>query len=342
MKLKKIMSSILALITTISLMTTLTIFSQETDTDIATETAITAETSDEGAVTDTTEPSDVKPETTLPNYEEHDCYYLIYDTQGYEASDILEPRLLVRGYEIVISRASIYREGYTNYAWTDGENVYLNGDTFIMPEHNVTLTPLYHKFYTVKYTAGDYDGISGHTEVSFDRYETFVFDLANSTRFSRAGYNLTYWMDVETKEKYQPISQYKMPSRDVVLEAVWEPITYKILFSSNTPIRDSFNVAGTYGTEITLPLNRFKYEGYKFVGWTYGSKVYKAGEKFTVPSVMPGLSLSLKATWEPTNGVEEPNVNAFNHIALKQQIGKGEVTAESIKQSKAFLLNRKD
>ena len=37
-----------------------------------------------------------------------------------------------------------------------------------------------------------------------------------------------------------------MPSRDVVLEAVWEPITYNIMFSSNTPVRESFTVAGTY------------------------------------------------------------------------------------------------
>lgn len=346
MKLKKVMSTILALTLAISLMTTLTTFSQETEeTDTIIETTITTETPDEGTVTDvteTTEPDDVNPETTLPNYEDFDCYYLIYDTLGYEASDILEPALIVKGTELIISRVAIYREGYANYAWTDGENIYLNGGDFVMPEHNVTLTPLYHKFYTVTYTAGDYEGISGHTEVSFDRYETFTFDLANSSRFSRAGYNLTHWIDIETNEKYSPISQYKMPSRDVTLEAVWAPITYNILFSSNTPIRDSFTVAGTCGTEITLPLNRFKYEGYKFVGWTYGSQLYKAGDKFTVPSVMPGLSLSLKASWESTNGVEEPIVNAFNLIALKQQIGKGEVTAESIRQSKAFLLNCKE
>ncbi len=346
MKLKKIMSTILTLTLAISLMTTLTTFSQETDeTDTIIETAITTETSDDGTVTDvteTTEPDDVTPETTLPNFEDFDCYYLIYDTLGYEASDILEPILIVKDTELIISRAAIYRDGYANYAWTDGENIYLNGGDFVMPEHNVTLTPLFHKFYTVTYSAGDYEGISGHTKVAFDRYETFTFDLANSSRFSRAGYNLTHWIDVDTNEKYSPISQYKMPSRDVTLEAVWAPITYNILFSSNTPIKASFTFAGTCGTEITLPRNRFKYEGYKFVGWSYGSEVYKAGDKFTVPAAKPGLSLSLKAIWEPTNGVEEPIITVFNYVALKQQIGKGEVTSESIRQSKTFLLNCKD
>ena len=57
---------------------------------------------------------------------------------------------------------------------------------------------------------------------------------------------------------------------------------------------------------------------------------------------MPGLNLSLKATWEALDGEDEPNNNVFNYMALKQQIGKDEVTAESIKQSKAFLLNCKD
>jgi uncharacterized repeat protein (TIGR02543 family) len=320
MKLTNIISILLSLIMSVLLMTSLTTFSEETDT--------TAEP------TTTTE--------TLPSYEEHDCFYLIYDTQGYEASADLSPRLLVKGNEVTITSASIYREGYVNYAWTDGENVYLNGSTLIMPGHNVTLTPLFHKIYKITYTAGNYDDISGSTEISFDRHESFVFDLANSTRFSRSGFNLTYWLDVETNEKYKPISQYQMPSRDVVLEAVWEPITYNIMFSSNTPVRESFTVAGTYGTEITLPLCRFKYEGYKFVGWTYGSTLYKAGDKFTVPAALPGLSIALKAKWEPLDGTEEADVNVFSYIALKQQIGKGEVTAEEIKNSKAFLLNCKD
>ncbi|NLP25725.1 MAG: hypothetical protein GX365_00030 [Clostridiales bacterium] len=346
MKLKKIMSTLLALMLAVSLMTTLTIFSQDiSETDTTTVATETGETLIEGTTTEiseTTEPSDITSETTLPNYEEYDIFFLIYDTLGYEASDVLDPTPYVKETEVTITSAIIYKEGYINYAWTDGEIIYPNGSVITIPDHNVTLTPLFHKIYKVTYRAGDYDGITGNTQVSFSRHETGVFDLADSTRFSRSGYSLTHWLDIETNEKYKPISQYKMPSRDLILEAVWEPITYKIMFSSNTPIRESFNVAGTYGTEITLPLNRFKYEGHKFIGWTYGSKLYKAGDKFTVPAVMPGLNLSLKATWEALDGEDEPNNNVFNYMALKQQIGKDEVTAESIKQSKAFLLNCKD
>jgi hypothetical protein len=92
-----------------------------------------------------------------------------------------------------------------------------------------------------------------------------------------------------------------MPSKDVHLYAIWVPQTYSYTFKSNNGSSESFKDTATYGKEYIIPENPYKYPGYRFIGWKYGSTdtVYQPGDSYEVVALVSGRTPpAFSAVWE--------------------------------------------
>ncbi len=181
--------------------------------------------------------------------------------------------------------------------WTDGEHLFLQEQKFIMPEHDVTLTPIWHRRLTLTYSAGDYDNIVGGHSAVFDVIESQVKDIADGSRFSRIGYEIDHWHCDYDDQDYAFLSSFTMPDEYVTMTAVWKPITYNIVFQTKVSGVPSIKVPGTTGETIKVPEMTAKKDGFTFGGWTLNDKTYMPGDDFYVEGAMPGVGISLTPVW---------------------------------------------
>lgn len=245
------------------------------------------------------------------------------------------------GSAVTVTLETIGRSGYTQLGWKYEGHSLRNGDKMIMPDHDVVFEPNWFKYYSVVYYAGDVDKINGSQRLSFDKYETQVFDLADSSRLSRSGYTLSGWLCDLDDKVYKPIEQYPMPSSDVTFTAVWTAKTYVIVFKSNNGKNQTIKVSGETDTAITAPECTFEKSGYKFVGWDYEGTIYNAGEDFIVPGALPGLGISLSAVWVVDDGKDDPK--PFDSISLaeaRQDYIDNKITADELQNYSDFVLGK--
>ena len=181
--------------------------------------------------------------------------------------------------------------------WTDGEHNFLQEQKFFMPDHDVTLTPIWHRRLTLTYSAGDYDDIVGRTSTSFDVIESQVKDVADASRFSRIGYTIDHWHCDYDDQDYEFLSSFTMPDQNVTLTAVWVPAKYNIVFQTKVTGVSSIKIPGETGEAITVPEMTATKEGYTFGGWTKDGKVYMPGDEYVVEGAMPGLGIAFTAIW---------------------------------------------
>jgi len=219
-----------------------------------------------------------------------------YDLSEYpeECEDIVinQPNTC-EGETITLSRVMIQVDGVYHYGWNDGTNTYARGDEYVVPSSNVVFTPVFYNYYTITYSAGDVEGIVGNSQVSFERYQNAVFDLADSTRLSRTGYTLSGWHCVEEDKDYQTVSQYTMPSYNTVMEAIWTPKNITLAYSSDG---ETVTEKVLYDSEFTFPECSFIKDGYTFKGWSVGTEVYQPGD--TIIMNLSANRVSIKALWE--------------------------------------------
>lgn len=262
-------------------------------------------------------------------------YNVILD--GEDLADKLpKPRECVKGQVVNISMLAFDRDGYTQIGWTDGTNKFTSSNKMIMPDHDVVLEPNWLKYFRVFYVAGDVDRINGVGAYAFDRFESNEFDLADSTRLSRSGFNLTGWFCSYDNQIYDVGDYYVMPASDVTFTAVWTPKTYPVVFKSNNKKNQSIKIPGETDTAIKVPECTFTYSGYIFAGWKFEDTIYQPGEDFIIPGALPGLGISLNAVWE-----KEPEAQSSLTLAearIKYQ--NGEISAEELQKLADFLIGR--
>ena len=181
--------------------------------------------------------------------------------------------------------------------WTDGEHKFLQGNKFFMPDHDVKLTPIWHRRLTLTYSAGDYDDVVGGRTAVFDVIESQVKDLADASRFARLGYAIDHWHCEYDDKDYAFLESYVMPDDNVIMTAVWKPKNYKVVFNHNFSGSKDIKVPGDTGTTIKVPEPTESKEGYTFAGWSYDDKVYQPGDDFLIEGKLPGLGIQLKAVW---------------------------------------------
>lgn len=244
----------------------------------------------------------------------------------------------VPGEAITVPMTSFDREGYTQIGWTDGTTVFSYSERFIMPDADVVLTPQWYKYYVVYYKAGDVDRINGVNAYAFERYETNHFDLADSTRLSRSGFDLTGWTCDYDGLDYKPGAYYTMPASDVTFTAIWTPKTYNVVFKVNNGTSSTIKVQGQTDTAIITPECAYTYEGYVFRGWKYEDTIYEPGEEFIIPGALPGLGISLTGVWEEEAAAEE--INSISLAGARKSYLNGDITEEELKEMSDFILNR--
>ena len=157
-------------------------------------------------------------------------------------------------------------------------------------------------YHTLKYSAGDVEGVVGTREVSFERMSYVSFDVADSKRFSRKGYTLSSWYVPLTGETINTGSMYTMPDSDITFIANWTSEVYKITFAGKYGVTAN-NEKNIYmnaecGSEMILPENEFIYKGYKFAGWKYNNVTYQPGDSFIVPALITGEKIVFSAVWK--------------------------------------------
>ena len=194
------------------------------------------------------------------------------------------------------------RNGYKQRGWTDGVNEFAGGENIIVHDEDMIITPNLKKLYNLKYSVGDADRINGVTELIFEIAEGEPTNLQNNDRFSRNGFKVSGWHCENDGKDYAPVAPFTMPSEDVLMYPIWEPILYTINFKPSGNSADNIKVKGYTDTAITVPECNYVKEGYTFGGWKYEDTICQPGEEFIVPGSKPGLGISFTAVWNERSG----------------------------------------
>jgi uncharacterized repeat protein (TIGR02543 family) len=193
-----------------------------------------------------------------------------------------------------ISLVAFPRDGYKHLGWIAEGYEFRGEQNFIMPDHDVTLTPNWKKIYDINYLPGTDDRIVGGTNYTFPGTEESHFNLQASDRFSRLGFNFAGWLCSDDDVVYPQLAQFTMPSHDLTFTAQWTPITYVILFDEGN---SSFKMRCATDDTLILPENRSTRSGYTFSGWKYDGKIYQPGDGYKVEGALPGLGYCFDAIW---------------------------------------------
>lgn len=89
-----------------------------------------------------------------------------------------------------------------------------------------------------------------------------------------------------------------MPDEDVIMTAVWEPLTYVVVFKTGVNSIPNIKINGETGKFIIAPSLTTERQGYTFYGWKmYDSDIYFPGDEILIKGQMPGLGISSTAIW---------------------------------------------
>ena len=168
-----------------------------------------------------------------------------------------------------------------------------------MPEHNVTLYAVFLYYRNLTYSSGNVEGIVGVIENIQRSYLGAKMDLAEETRLKRIGYQMSGWHCENDGIDYPVFYQYIMPDEDVIMTAIWKPINYVIVFSSEVKSIPDIRIRGETGSIIIVPSLDVEREGYIFVGWKiYNTEIYYPGDEIYVKGQMPGAGIGASAIWK--------------------------------------------
>lgn len=229
---------------------------------------------------------------------DENVYKLIYDTGDYEVTVPLDSKKYSANCPAKVGLNCCKRDGYVQIGWTDGEHAASLGQKFIMPAHDLVLTPNWVQLFNIYYEAGDVDNVKGKAEVVMEKREGVSFELGDKDRLARTGYNLTGWLCDYDNKAHKINETFVMPSAEVHFTAIWTPAVYPLVFYSNDTLKQKYTTECSYGDKLTLPECHFRKYGYKCTGWTYKGTTYESGGEFVVPSIFAGQTITLSAQWE--------------------------------------------
>ena len=177
---------------------------------------------------------------------------------------------------IVLPTNTFKRTDYYFIGWStteDGEVMFRNADIFQGLYSDITLYAIWQRNpipekSTVAFDSNGGNGVMEKLTVTVDS----PMKLSANT-FTREGYTFAGWAEEKDgTKKYDNQAEVVLKNDDgMILYAVWEPITYKIQFSSN--LDESFNVAAPetitiyYDKAFKLPLLEDIDGQYYFKGW---------------------------------------------------------------------------
>ena len=95
--------------------------------------------------------------------------------------------------------------------------------------------------------------------------------------------------------------------QDIILYAVWKPITYTIKYAANGGSGSMSATAAVYDESITLSENTFTKSGCQFVGWSYaadGELAYANGVSVKNLTDTQNGEITLYAVWKGAETTE--------------------------------------
>ena len=266
----------------------------------------------------TTSDITLKPIWTKKGDTLHSIDFLVeIDGEVQDTSEKLPTKYLAEGQVFSVPYTAFSRDDATQNGWELEDTAFKGGEKFIVPDHDIVLTPHWCINYKITYIAGDVQGINGATFIELLCPETIKTSLANTNRFSRTGYKLTGWTD-DDGVAYAPLQTgYVMPSHDVTFTAVWTPINYAIIFKQNSNSADNIKLQGETDTSIILPEPTVTQDGYYFAGWQKDDLIYYPGEEYTIEGAMSGLGITpFTAVW--VRGEEPATVTRVSRVTTEK------------------------
>jgi uncharacterized repeat protein (TIGR02543 family) len=172
-------------------------------------------------------------------------------------------------------------------AWSDGINQYQAGSTYRVGTSNITLTAVWIRVFTVKYTMNGAD-----TAAPADVFSSAQSSVVLASAPSRAGYTFTGWKD-QSGQSYNAGATMTVDIDSYLVYAQWSPIDYTVSYAlmggtSTQPSGATVNI----GDQVTVAANPTR-AGHRFNGWSYNSQLYGAGAVLVVGT----SDISFSANW---------------------------------------------
>ena len=221
----------------------------------------------------------------------------------------------VAGESITLPESQLRKTGHTFAGWSDGTADYQPGETYIIPEGDVTLTAVWKQnpTYTISFASGGGTGSLPADMVNEADEMVIVPDCG----LTREGYRFIGWKSGD--QVYQPGDFFRMPEEDLLLTAQWEaePVQkpedqpeqkpgeqpgqnsgqqetevsetyYSVTFLSQGK---NFQTQSVKKGEAASSPKAPKRKGYAFQGWYVGK------EKYSFTEAVSG-NLTLTAKWK--------------------------------------------
>ena len=253
-----------------------------------------------------------------------------------DAEKYVPPVKKQAGRFVQIPLSTFPRDGYKQRGWTDGTNEFAGQEYMIVHDDDITLRPNMKKLYNLRYSVGDADRINGITELIFEIAEGEPTNLQSTDRFSRNGFKVSGWHCENDGLDYEAAATFIMPSEDVLITPVWEPILYTINFTPSGQASDNIKVKGYTDTAITVPECSYVKEGYTFSGWKRNDLIVQPGEEYIIEGTTPGMGIAFTAVWTEgsseqtsTTTVTETTTSTTSTVTETTTTTSGETTTTS-------------
>ena len=159
---------------------------------------------------------------TKPQISQDTLYTITYIRDG-GVGRIDENEPAVKSTKMLISPWALRKDGYSHYAWTDGEHTYRRGETISMPAHDVELRPVWRRTFKVTYEKLE-KKYKLDSDIRFgNTYEFFSKFLASfAPGIMLAAITISYIISVRKTHTFQSAGLIR--SRSTIL-----PVTLKVL-----------------------------------------------------------------------------------------------------------------
>ncbi len=203
------------------------------------------------------------------------------------------------GDTVALAQNTLVRDGYEFAGWTDGKHGYLEGDSYLMPEADVTLVPKWiaagsgEESFGVVYSDGA-DDVQGDVPVDENKYAPGDIVTIAESVLIRDGYRFMGWTD--GAHVYAAGSTVFMGNEQLMLTAVWAK-EYILSYSVGADdVTGEVPASAAYleGETVQIKSVSLTRNGYDFFGWSDGKEIRQAGDSFA----MPGENVTLTAVWK--------------------------------------------
>ena len=266
-------------------------------------------------------------------------YTIHFDSNG--GSGYMDDMTCKTDEYVTLDQNAFYRNNYTFKGWAtyssgsveyqDEARVYnlstTNGDT-------VTLYAVWEKKtvpYSVIYRWNDQNSLSERKQYNMDTtYNFLTLQTSSLGNIEKPGYSFYRWYQLVSDTTggwitsdwlytyYQPGASFKNLTTTengiVTLYGEWTANNYKIRFNANGGSGSMSDQSATYDQDVTLSANKFKRDGYKFVGWatsSYGYKKYDDEQTVRNLTTANGSIVTLYAVWNDIPGVDVDDIYIF-------------------------------